>query len=213
LLGGWLAAIPVAMVALFLISGFILTPLLRRRVRAASSARSRRHAFLVEALTRMHDVKLLGAEGIWFERFRTLSADAAVKDLHAKTLSSLLQTSAHVIMTAAGIATLALGAVLVINGDMTNGALIASIALVWRVLSVSGRLTGLSANSVTDDNGVVFYTADIRLDRNYVGDDPNDRRMLPGMSIQADVITGSKSVLRYLLKPIYASLGSAFSER
>lgn len=79
--------------------------------------------------------------------------------------------------------------------------------------SVSGRLVGISANSVTDDNGVVFYTADIRLDQNYVGDDSAAQRLLPGMSIQADIITGSKSVLRYLLKPVYASLGSAFSER
>ena len=135
LLGGWLAVIPLVMMGMFLLIGWVLTPRLRRRVRAASSARSRRQAFLVEALTRMHDIKLLGAEAIWFERFRTLSADAAVKDLHARTLSSMLQTGAHIIMTAAGISTLALGAVLVINGDMTNGALIATIALVWRVLS------------------------------------------------------------------------------
>jgi multidrug efflux pump subunit AcrA (membrane-fusion protein) len=60
---------------------------------------------------------------------------------------------------------------------------------------------------------VVFYTADIRLDQNYVGDDSAAQRLLPGMSIQADIITGTKSVLRYLLKPVYASLGSAFSER
>jgi len=60
---------------------------------------------------------------------------------------------------------------------------------------------------------VVFYTADIGLDQNYVGDDSAAQRLLPGMSIQADIITGTKSVLRYLLKPVYASLGSAFSER
>ena len=34
-----------------------------------------------------------------------------------------------------------------------------------------------------------------------------------GMVVDADVSTGTKSLLRYLLKPIYRSLDSAFSER
>ena len=135
LLGGWLVLIPLIMVVMFLLTGLVITPHLRRRVQEASRARSKRHGFLVEALTRMHDIKRLGAELIWFERFRTLSADAAAKDLHSRILSSLLQTSSHLIMTAAAIATLAFGAILVMGGHMTNGALSATMALVWHVLS------------------------------------------------------------------------------
>lgn len=79
--------------------------------------------------------------------------------------------------------------------------------------SITGALIGISANSFTDDDDVVYYKAEVRLKQNYVGNDPADKLVLPGMTVQAEIITGSKSVLRYLLKPIYASLGSAFSER
>ena len=142
LLGGWLVLIPLIMVVMFLLTGFVLTPHLRRRVQDASRARSKRHGFLVEALTRMHDIKRLGAETIWFERFRTLSADAAAKDLHSRILSSLLQTASHLIMTAAAIATLAFGALLVMGGHMTSGALIAT-----RSVSVAIRSTSTHADA------------------------------------------------------------------
>ena len=39
------------------------------------------------------------------------------------------------------------------------------------------------------------------------------RKLLPGMVLQADIRLGSRSVLEYLLTPIYASLAGAFHER
>ncbi len=33
------------------------------------------------------------------------------------------------------------------------------------------------------------------------------------MLVQADVVTGEKSLVQYLLKPIYTSLSTAFTER
>jgi len=79
--------------------------------------------------------------------------------------------------------------------------------------SIKGRLRSLSANSFSDKDAAVYYKATVGLDRNYVGNDPADKRVLPGMTVQTDIITGSKSVLRYLLKPIYSTLAGAFSER
>jgi len=40
-----------------------------------------------------------------------------------------------------------------------------------------------------------------------------DLPILPGMTLQAQILTGSKSLLRYMLKPIYQSFHSAFAER
>ena len=39
------------------------------------------------------------------------------------------------------------------------------------------------------------------------------RAILPGMVVQADIITGSKSLMKYLLKPVYRSLDVGFTER
>lgn len=36
---------------------------------------------------------------------------------------------------------------------------------------------------------------------------------MPGMTIQADVVTGHRTVLQYLLKPLYATSDGSLSER
>ncbi len=79
--------------------------------------------------------------------------------------------------------------------------------------SVSGKLMHISPSTVMDQTGESTYVATISLDRLYVGDDPETNRILPGMLVQADIRTGERTVLTYLLKPIYASLQKAFRER
>lgn len=135
IIAGPLALIPLAMLVVFVVAGLVVFPRLRMRSRAASSARAERHGFIVEMLSKMRDIKQLNAEDVWYQRFRTLSADAAVSDFRARLMSSFLQTFGHVVMMAAGIATLAGGAVLVLEGSVTTGGLVATMALVWRVLA------------------------------------------------------------------------------
>jgi len=35
----------------------------------------------------------------------------------------------------------------------------------------------------------------------------------PGMTVDAEIVSGSKSLLQYMLKPIYRGIDIAFSER
>ncbi len=79
--------------------------------------------------------------------------------------------------------------------------------------SLSGHIDRLSATTFEDEHGDPFYRARIRLDQAHLGDDPDKNRIMPGMTVIADVKTGEKSLIAYLLKPIYASLGNAFHER
>jgi HlyD family secretion protein/adhesin transport system membrane fusion protein len=39
------------------------------------------------------------------------------------------------------------------------------------------------------------------------------RPITPGMTLQAQIVTGSKSIARYMMKPIFNSVDVAFSER
>lgn len=78
--------------------------------------------------------------------------------------------------------------------------------------SVRGRLIHISATTFTDDNGGRYYNGRVALDKNYVGNNP-DNIVLPGMTVMADIITGRKTILQYLLKPIHRSINTAFSER
>jgi len=78
---------------------------------------------------------------------------------------------------------------------------------------VHGTLTSISATTFQDDDGRPYYKGIIKLDRTYAGRNPKANPITPGMTVQAEVITGSKSVLAYLLKPIYTTLQSGLRER
>jgi HlyD family secretion protein/adhesin transport system membrane fusion protein len=79
--------------------------------------------------------------------------------------------------------------------------------------SLEGRITGISATTFTGPRGDVYYKGNIELQKNYLGSMPGKNMVMPGMIVNADIITGEKSLLAYLLKPIHVSLTSAFKER
>jgi ATP-binding cassette subfamily C protein/ATP-binding cassette subfamily C protein LapB len=113
----------------------IVNPLIRSSVAKAGRSSSRRQELVVETLNTMRAVKYCGAERTWLERYRALSAKAALSSFLAAQLSSLLQTGSHVLMTGSGIATIIFGVYRVVGGGMTVGELVATMILVWRVLS------------------------------------------------------------------------------
>lgn len=78
--------------------------------------------------------------------------------------------------------------------------------------SVQGYLEHISASTFSGENGDRYYHGRVTLSQNYVGDDP-DNIIMPGMTVMADVITGNKTILQYMLKPIHTSLKTAFTER
>lgn len=78
---------------------------------------------------------------------------------------------------------------------------------------VPGTLTGVSASTFVGEDGAPYYKGIVELERGYVGANPKRNHVLPGMTINADIKTGSKTLLQYLLKPLYASVDDSFHER
>lgn len=78
---------------------------------------------------------------------------------------------------------------------------------------LSGKLEFISANTFIDASGERYYRARISLDQRYVGTNPGRNPILPGMTVTTEIITGKKTILAYLLKPIHVALSTAFSER
>lgn len=58
-----------------------------------------------------------------------------------------------------------------------------------------------------------YYKATIRLLQNHVRSGATDYPITPGMVLQAHIQTGSKSIIRYMFKPVFNSLDIAFTER
>lgn len=78
---------------------------------------------------------------------------------------------------------------------------------------IKGRVGVISASTFKNSNDEPYYKAIIHLDQTYVGEGIKRRTIQPGMIVQADIITGSKSLIQYILKPVYRSLDIGFSER
>lgn len=79
--------------------------------------------------------------------------------------------------------------------------------------SIRGELQSISASTFADENGQPFYKGIVKLAQTHVGSDPGRNLVTPGMTLQAEIQTGTKSLLQYLLKPIYRSLDTGFRER
>lgn len=79
--------------------------------------------------------------------------------------------------------------------------------------AVRGTVRQISATTFVDERLTPYYRAVIALDRSFVGDVPGMNPIIPGMTVQVDIKTGSKTILDYLLRPVYRGLNSAFRER
>jgi len=79
--------------------------------------------------------------------------------------------------------------------------------------AIDGIVKKISPTTFKDQDGTVYYKAKIRLGKNHVGDQPDGNLILPGMVAEVAILAGERSVLRYLLRPIYQSLDTAMTER
>jgi len=78
---------------------------------------------------------------------------------------------------------------------------------------LSGYLDTISADTIQDEEGNSFYQVRIRTEDNTLkGLDGNPLPIIPGMTASADIITGKRSVLDYLLKPVLKARQTALRE-
>lgn len=76
---------------------------------------------------------------------------------------------------------------------------------------LSGEVEQIGADTITDEKGNSFYVIKVRTERSHVGDDALP--ILPGMQAEVHVLTGKRTVMQYLLKPILRARSNAFTER
>lgn len=76
---------------------------------------------------------------------------------------------------------------------------------------LDGTLEHIGADSVTDEKGNAFYTVRVRTSKPGFGD--ANLPIIPGMVAEVDILTGKKSVLAYLIKPVLRAKSVALTER
>ena len=78
---------------------------------------------------------------------------------------------------------------------------------------LNARLEHISADTITTDDGESFYQIQVRTEKNYLVNNEKPLPIIPGMVASVDIKTGKKSVLDYLLKPVYRAKELALRER
>jgi adhesin transport system membrane fusion protein len=68
----------------------------------------------------------------------------------------------------------------------------------------------ISADTVLDDKGNAFYIVRVRTLQNALGE---GMPIIPGMVADVDILTGKKTVLAYLAKPVLRAKANALTER
>lgn len=80
--------------------------------------------------------------------------------------------------------------------------------------SLKGTLTHISAGTIEDKiDKKSYYLVNIKTDKSYLGNKDKKLNIIVGMTANVDIITGKKTVLDFILKPILRAMGNVLSER
>jgi len=78
---------------------------------------------------------------------------------------------------------------------------------------LEAKLEHISADSITDEKGNSFYLVRLRTNKNYLGPESDPLPIIPGMVASVDILTGKKTILAYLLKPVLRAKYMALREQ
>ncbi|MCL4679131.1 MAG: HlyD family type I secretion periplasmic adaptor subunit [Alphaproteobacteria bacterium] len=79
--------------------------------------------------------------------------------------------------------------------------------------ALDGELVRIAANSTSDREGNVTFEIEVKTVRNYLGDAASPLPITPGMVAEVNVVTGRRTIMYYLLKPLRRTMDRALAER
>ncbi|WP_394354751.1 type I secretion system permease/ATPase [Aquipseudomonas alcaligenes] len=143
LLGGWLVVIPLLAFPITAIFALIIQARLRDTVQKSLALGAERQALLVETLSGLETLKACSAESERQHRWEKTHGALARLDSHSRFLAALATNGTMFLQQFAGMATIVSGVYIIIAGNLSVGALVASYMLGSRVLGPLGQIAGL----------------------------------------------------------------------
>jgi len=78
---------------------------------------------------------------------------------------------------------------------------------------LGGEVVHISPDTITDEEGNSFYLVSVKTEKSFLGTEAKPLPIISGMTVSVDVLTGEKTVLDYVLKPILKTKQLALRER
>ncbi|MBF0560845.1 MAG: ATP-binding cassette domain-containing protein [Alphaproteobacteria bacterium] len=135
MLGGWLVMVPVSLLAVFAILATFNGSKLHDFAKKFSTFEERRFSFIAQTLAGIHSVKAMAMEAMMLRRYEMLqdtnvhqTFDGSRYSITALNIGALFSQLSTILVVAAG-------AVFVVKGNLTPGALAACVTLTGRSLS------------------------------------------------------------------------------
>jgi ATP-binding cassette subfamily C protein LapB len=147
-IAGPLAIVPAVMLPLVLVAGFLIQRPLDRVVRESQTESAVRHGLLVETLGGIETVRALGAEHRMQSRWERSVAASARASESVHRLSALVLSLTSSAQNLASLAVIVWGVLLVLDNQITIGALFAANMLVGRILSPIANLSSVLLRGV-----------------------------------------------------------------
>jgi ATP-binding cassette, subfamily C, bacterial LapB len=129
---GWIVIVFALLMAGMVI---VLGPIVRLKTVKLGQANAERRKFLTELTEHVETIRNCRVEELWLQRSHDLSVVQLKAHSDLQRLNFLEQTISHVLFVLTGTAVVFIGAIQVISGSVAAGALVALMALVWRVLT------------------------------------------------------------------------------
>ena len=75
---------------------------------------------------------------------------------------------------------------------------------------LDGTVERVGADTIMDEDGNPYYEVNVRTGEPSFG---QDKPIIPGMTVEVDILTGKKTILEYLMKPVLRAKQDSLSER
>lgn len=153
LVAGSLVLIPATLIVLFVALAAWSVPASNRAVSEVGRARIELQNLSIEMVTNHDQIQNLRCQPVFLEQYREASARAAAASHKMRQFNLITETIAQALVTISGVATLSIGAMMAASGNLSMGALIACMALAWKVLNpirgmfLSGMVLGQTIQS------------------------------------------------------------------
>lgn len=134
-IAGKLVLVPLFMVAGYAALFAFIRHKIKIAIRLAAKASSARQQFSIETFEKLEGIRGHGLESKWQEKFRHLSGREMMAHFHLGFLGMVAETGAHALTVLAAVTTVGFGVHMIWAGAMSTGALVATMILVWRILT------------------------------------------------------------------------------
>lgn len=141
--GGYLVLVPIACIPIIL--GFALSMIkpMRASVEASMQSSAQKNATLIESLNSIETIKSLGAEGRVQRVWEKSVGNSSFWGQKSKMLSTTATTWAGMVLQLNSVGLILVGVYLIVEKEITMGALIASVMLSGRALAPLSQVTSL----------------------------------------------------------------------